>query len=66
MTNAADSNEAKQTILDLRANLDSVSEEALVGGFTAVNEDIALANDRDNRIIIPTVLALIFLILMIL
>jgi RND superfamily putative drug exporter len=66
LTNAADSNEAKQTILDLRANLDSVSQDALVGGFTAVNEDIALANDRDNRIIIPTVLALIFLILMIL
>jgi RND superfamily putative drug exporter len=66
LTNAADSNEAKQTILDLRENLDSVSEEALVGGFTAVNEDIALANDRDNRIIIPTVLVLIFLILMLL
>ncbi len=66
LANAADSNEAKQTILDLRANLDSVSQDALVGGFTAVNEDIALANDRDNRIIIPTVLVLIFLILMIL
>lgn len=66
LTNAADSYEAKQTILDLRANLDAVSEEALVGGFTAVNEDIALANDRDNRLIIPTVLVLIFLILMIL
>ena len=66
LTNAADSYEAKQTILDLRSNLDSVSKDALVGGFTAVNEDIALANDRDNRIIIPTVLALIFFILMIL
>jgi RND superfamily putative drug exporter len=66
LTNAADSYEAKQTVLDLRSNLDSVSNEALVGGFTAVNEDIALANDRDNRLIIPTVLALIFFILMIL
>ena len=66
LTDAADSFEAKQTILDLRTNLDSVSEDALVGGFTAVNEDIALANDRDNRLIIPTVLGLIFLILMIL
>ena len=66
LTNAADSYEAKQTILDLRANLDAVSEDALVGGFTAVNEDIALANDRDNRLIIPTVLVLIFIILMIL
>lgn len=59
----ADSLEAKSTVLDLRNNLDEVSTEALVGGFTAVNEDIALANDRDNRIILPTVLALIFLIL---
>ncbi len=63
LKDAADSIEAKETILDLRANLDSVSKDALVGGFTAVNEDIALANDRDNRIILPTVLALIFLIL---
>ena len=62
----ADSSEAKETIIKLRQNLDKVSELALVGGFTAVNEDIAEANDRDNRRIIPTVLVLIFLILVVL
>ena len=66
LENAADSAEAKETVIELRKNLDSVSEDAFVGGFTAVNEDIAEANARDNRIIIPTVLVIIFLILVIL
>lgn len=60
---AADSAEAKNTVIELRKNLDAVSTDALVGGFTAVNEDIAEANARDNRVIIPTVLVLIFFIL---
>jgi len=60
---AADSAEAKNTVIDLRKNLDTVSTDALVGGFTAVNEDIAEANARDNRVIIPTVLVIIFFIL---
>ena len=63
LENAADSAEAKATVVTLRNNLDAVSVDALVGGFTAVNEDIAEANARDNRIIIPTVLVIIFLIL---
>lgn len=66
LEDAADSSEAKDTIIELRKNLDQVSEEALVGGFTAVNEDIAEANARDNLLIIPTVLILIFFILVIL
>jgi RND superfamily putative drug exporter len=66
LENAADSAEAKETVIELRKNLDSVSEDAFVGGFTAVNEDIAEANARDNRIIIPTVLVIIFFILVIL
>lgn len=60
---AADSSEAKNTVIELRKSLDAVSTDALVGGFTAVNEDIAEANARDNRVIIPTVLVLIFFIL---
>jgi RND superfamily putative drug exporter len=59
----ADSAEAKNAVIDLRKNLDTVSTDALVGGFTAVNEDIAEANARDNRVIIPTVLVIIFFIL---
>jgi RND superfamily putative drug exporter len=63
LEDAADSAEAKATVVTLREKLDAVSTDALVGGFTAVNEDIAEANARDNRIIIPTVLVIIFLIL---
>jgi RND superfamily putative drug exporter len=66
LENAADSAEAKETVIELRKNLDAVSEDAFVGGFTAVNEDIAEANARDNRLIIPTVLVIIFFILVIL
>ena len=66
LEDAADSAEAKATVVILREKLDAVSTEALVGGFTAVNEDIAEANARDNRIIIPTVLVIIFLILAVL
>jgi RND superfamily putative drug exporter len=66
LNNAADSAEAKATVIELRKNLDSVSQDAFVGGFTAVNEDIAEANARDNRLIIPTVLVIIFFILVIL
>jgi RND superfamily putative drug exporter len=66
LENAADSAEAKETVIELRKNLDSVSQDAFVGGFTAVNEDIAEANARDNRLIIPTVLVIIFFILVIL
>jgi RND superfamily putative drug exporter len=66
LEDAADSAEAKATVVILREKLDAVSTDALVGGFTAVNEDIAEANARDNRIIIPTVLVITFLILAVL
>jgi len=63
---AADSDEAEQTVRTLRADLDEVSEDALVGGLTAVQLDTQEAAQRDLRVIIPVVLLVILLVLMVL
>jgi RND superfamily putative drug exporter len=54
-----DSTEAERVVQRLRAQLDTVSKDVLVGGFTAINSDIIDASKRDNRVIIPLVLVLI-------
>ncbi|MEY3089633.1 MAG: hypothetical protein RLZZ208_901 [Actinomycetota bacterium] len=59
----ADSKEAKALIPDIRAAVKSVNENILVGGQTAVGHDIDESSKRDNRVIIPTVLILIAVIL---
>ena len=59
----ADSVDAEGTIQTLRARLDEVGPDVLVGGSTAVNLDVRDASDRDLRVIIPTILAVIFVVL---
>ncbi|XVX20003.1 MMPL family transporter [Actinomycetota bacterium] len=59
----ADSVEADQVISRLRADLDSVSEDVLVGGSTAANLDTRTASQRDLKVIIPAILAVVFLVL---
>ena len=60
----ADSDEAEQTVTELRLALDEVSDEALVGGLTAVQLDTQQAAQRDLFVIIPVVLLVILLVLM--
>ncbi|MGZ6827710.1 MAG: MMPL family transporter, partial [Mycobacteriales bacterium] len=59
----ADSGRASDVIRGLRASLDKVSTQALVGGFTAIDLDIKDASRRDNEVIIPLVLLVILLVL---
>jgi RND superfamily putative drug exporter len=60
---AADSKEAKALIPDIRETVKKVNSNILVGGQSAVGYDIDESSKRDNRVIIPTVLLLIALIL---
>ena len=62
----SDSAEAEATVVDLRAALDEVGEEVLVGGPTAVALDTNEAAVNDQRLIIPLVLLAILVILMLL
>jgi RND superfamily putative drug exporter len=67
LRDGADSKAARRTIDALRANVHSVpGANAKVGGSTAVDLDINRAASRDNRVIIPIVLAVVFLILVLL
>ncbi len=56
----------RQTVADLRVELDAVSTEALVGGTTATALDTNEATQRDLRVIIPAVLLVTFLVLVLL
>ncbi|MEU4295125.1 MMPL family transporter [Kribbella sp. NPDC026596] len=62
----ADSPDATKVVEHLRAELDKVSPEVLVGGNTAINLDVLDASKRDLRVIIPSILAVIFVVLMLL
>ena len=62
-TGAADSAEAEETVRRLRASLDDVSPDALVGGQAAINLDVLEASGRDLRVIVPAILVVIFLVL---
>jgi RND superfamily putative drug exporter len=60
----ADSEAARTTIDRLRTAAHGVpSADAKVGGMTATQLDIKRASTRDNKVIIPIVLAVVFLIL---
>jgi RND superfamily putative drug exporter len=63
---AADSPEATKVVKHLRTELDAVSPDVLVGGNTAINLDVMDASNRDLKVIIPTILAVIFVVLMLL
>ncbi|MFM8206055.1 MAG: MMPL family transporter [Actinomycetales bacterium] len=60
---AADSKEAKALIPEIRKTVKEVNPNVLVGGQSAVGYDIDESSKRDNRVIIPTVLLLIAIIL---
>lgn len=66
LTNAPDSDAAKETIVKLREAVRDVDADALVGGVTATQLDTNQASIRDRTIIIPVVLLAITLILMLL
>ena len=59
----ADSVEATRVVEDLRAALDDVSTEALVGGQTASNLDLQETATRDLQVIVPMVLLVITVVL---
>lgn len=60
----ADSQAARDTIDRLRSAVHAVpSADAKVGGTTATSLDIKRASTRDNKVIIPIVLGVVFLIL---
>ncbi|MFG2085145.1 MULTISPECIES: MMPL family transporter [unclassified Spirillospora] len=64
LKDAADGEAARATIDRLRAAVHDVpSANAKVGGMTATSLDIQRASSRDNKVIIPIVLAVVFLIL---
>jgi RND superfamily putative drug exporter len=66
LTPAADSPAAEVVVENLRSALDRVGPDVLVGGSTAVNLDVRQASQRDLRVIIPAILAVVFLVLMLL
>ena len=67
LTDAADSSAAEDTLVEMRSLLDDIAGgEALVGGPTAVDYDTQRASERDNRVVIPLVLAVILVILVLL
>jgi len=63
LTVASDSPQATAIVERLRADLDAVSADAIVGGSTAVSLDVLNATERDLRVIIPAILAVIFVVL---
>jgi RND superfamily putative drug exporter len=66
LTASADSPAAENTVLRLRSAVDQIGEDVLVGGGTAVVYDIKQESARDNRVIIPAILIVIFLVLAVL
>jgi len=66
LADAADSDEAKQTIVALRDAVHQVNSQALVGGTTATQLDTNATAQADLYKIIPTTLGAIFVILMLL
>jgi len=66
LTPAADAPAAEAVVEQLRGRLDRVGPDVLVGGSTAINLDVRHASERDLRVIIPAILAVVFLVLMLL
>jgi len=60
---APDTAAAEDTVERLRIAVDEVGADVLVGGATAVTVDVNRASQRDRQVIIPVVLAVIFLVL---
>ena len=64
LTDAADSDAGAATVERVRETVHAVpGAEALAGGNTAVRSDTLDASDRENKVIIPLILLVVFLIL---
>ena len=66
LTAAADSPAAERVVEQLRGHLDRVGPDVLVGGSTAISLDVRTASERDLRVIIPAILAVVFVVLLLL
>ncbi|MEO6145404.1 MAG: MMPL family transporter [Dermatophilaceae bacterium] len=66
LTPASDSPAAEAVVEELRGTLDEIGPDLLVGGNTAVNFDVRQASQRDLKVIIPAILAVVFIVLMLL
>lgn len=66
LKDAADSLAARETVVRLRDEVRKVDSNALVGGTSAVQLDTNAAAMRDEKVIIPLILAAITIILMLL
>ncbi|MCH0565741.1 MMPL family transporter [Streptomyces sp. MUM 2J] len=67
LSDTADSDAAKDTVARLRTSLHAVpGADALVGGYTAQQYDTVRTAERDLSLIVPVVLAVIFVILTVL
>jgi RND superfamily putative drug exporter len=66
LTPAADSPAAEAVVQKLRTTLHRIGPDVLVGGSTAVNFDVRQASERDLRVVIPSILAVVFIVLMLL
>lgn len=66
LSEPADSPEAATAVRDLRAQFDEAAPEAMLGGVTATDVDTIDASIDDRNLIIPIILAVIFVILMLL
>ncbi|HRW17557.1 MAG TPA: MMPL family transporter [Dermatophilaceae bacterium] len=63
---APDGLAAEEVVSRLRAALDPVGTDVLVGGNTAINYDVRTASERDLRVVIPAILAVVFVVLVLL
>ncbi|HET6654326.1 MAG TPA: MMPL family transporter [Nocardioides sp.] len=63
LTDPAESAAATATVRDLRTDLDEVSEDVVVGGQTAILIDTRDTTSRDRAVVIPAILAVIFVVL---
>lgn len=66
LTAAPDSAEAEAAVTELRDVLDEVSPDALVGGDTAQTIDTLASAERDQRVIIPAIIGVVFVVLILL
>ncbi len=66
LTAPADAPAAVDTVSRLRTDLHAISPDVLVGGETAQTLDVRTAADRDIKVVIPTIIGVVFLVLVLL
>ncbi|MEV3938432.1 MMPL family transporter [Glycomyces sp. NPDC049804] len=66
LTEEPSSAAAEDAVADLRAAFDDAGVDALVSGPTATQMDLAVASGRDTALLIPLILAVVFLVILVL